>query len=53
MQAEIQALENNATWTITDLPHGKKALSCKWIYKTKYNSDGAVERIRLLSDTWE
>ena len=44
MQVEIQALEKNGTWTITDLPPGKKALGCKWVYKTKYNSDGTIER---------
>lgn len=44
MQKEIEALENNGTWTITDLPSGKKVISCKWVYKTKYNSDGTIER---------
>ncbi|KAK3005699.1 hypothetical protein RJ639_017625 [Escallonia herrerae] len=44
MQREIQALKNNETWEIEDLPPGKKALGCKWVYKIKYNSDGTVER---------
>ncbi|KAK2979325.1 hypothetical protein RJ640_013289 [Escallonia rubra] len=44
MQREIQALENNETWEIEDLPPGKKALGCKWVYKIKYNFDGTVER---------
>ncbi|GJZ10887.1 retrovirus-related pol polyprotein from transposon TNT 1-94 [Tanacetum coccineum] len=44
MQKEIEALENIGTWTITDLPPGKKVISCKWVYKTKYNSDGTIER---------
>ena len=29
MQKEIQALEDNGTWEISDLPPGKKALGCK------------------------
>jgi hypothetical protein len=37
MKEEIQALEDNGTWTTEDLPPGKKAIGCKWIYKIKYN----------------
>jgi hypothetical protein len=44
MAAEIQALEQNRTWLLTDLPHGKKAISCKWVYKVKFKADGTVER---------
>ncbi|PNY08246.1 hypothetical protein L195_g004761 [Trifolium pratense] len=43
MEAEIEALQNNGTWTIASLPPGKKALGCKWVYKIKYNSDGTIE----------
>lgn len=46
MQREIQALENNETWVLDDLPPNKKALGCKWVYKIKYNSDGTVERYK-------
>ena len=35
---EIRALEDSATWIMTTLPPGKKALGCKWVYKIKYNS---------------
>ena len=44
MDREIQALENNKTWYLTDLPDGKKPIWCKWIFKTKYNADGTIER---------
>ena len=44
MQTEIEALERNGTWTITDLPPGKKPIGCKWVYKLKYKSDGTIER---------
>lgn len=46
MQNEIQALENNGTWSLVDLPPGKKALGSRWVYKIKYNSDGSIERLK-------
>ena len=46
MQQEISALEDNHTWEMQDLPPGKKALGCKWVYKIKHNSDGTVERLK-------
>ena len=46
IQDEIQALENNGTWNITDLPSGKKVLGCKWVYKIKYRSNGTVEQYK-------
>lgn len=44
MRKEIEALEKNGTWTLVDLPPGKKTIGCKWVYKIKYNSDGTIER---------
>ncbi|BBH04611.1 RmlC-like cupins superfamily protein [Prunus dulcis] len=46
MDKEIQALEQNNTWSITPLPAGKHPIGCKWVYKVKYNSDGSVERYK-------
>ncbi|RVW31116.1 Retrovirus-related Pol polyprotein from transposon RE2 [Vitis vinifera] len=46
MRKEIQALEDNETWTVEDLPPGKKAIRSKWVYKIKYNSDGSIERCK-------
>jgi len=46
MSKEIPALKVNNTWKLTNLPLGKKALRCKWIYKIKYNYDGTVERFK-------
>ncbi|XP_074290587.1 uncharacterized protein LOC141617305 [Silene latifolia] len=46
MKAEIDALERNNTWELTDLPTDKKALGCWWVYKIKYKSDGTIERLK-------
>ncbi|CAL9004938.1 unnamed protein product, partial [Prunus brigantina] len=46
MHEELQALHANGTWTLTTLPPGKAPIDCKWVYKLKYNSDGAIERYK-------
>ncbi|GJW59684.1 ribonuclease H-like domain-containing protein [Tanacetum coccineum] len=46
MNNEMQALNRNGTWVITDLPKGRRVVSCKWIYKIKYKSNGEVERYK-------
>ena len=43
MDEELKALEQNETWKIISLPKNKKPVGCKWVYKTKYNSDGTIE----------
>lgn len=44
MDKEIEALELTNTQTLTTLPPGKISIGCKWVYKTKYKSDGTIER---------
>jgi len=46
MGLEIDAQEENHTWTIEDLPPGKRAIGSQWVYKVKHNSDGSVERYK-------
>jgi len=46
MNKEIDVLEVNNTWSIEELPPGKKPINCKWVYKVKYNSDGSIERYK-------
>ncbi|GAA0144008.1 transmembrane signal receptor [Lithospermum erythrorhizon] len=35
MKKEIEALENNGTWSMVTLPPGKKALGAQWVYKVE------------------
>jgi len=44
MKKEIKALEKNETQIIESLLPGKKPISCKWVYRVKYNLDGMVAR---------
>ncbi|XP_074300947.1 uncharacterized protein LOC141632286 [Silene latifolia] len=44
MAKEFDALEANGTWSIVDLPKGKRPIGCRWVYKVKYKADGTLER---------
>ena len=35
MSEEMQSLRKNHTWELTNLPKGKKAIGCKWVYAKK------------------
>ncbi|CAA7022560.1 unnamed protein product [Microthlaspi erraticum] len=41
---EIDYLIELQTWRLEELPPGKKALDCHWIFTIKYQSDGEIER---------
>ena len=43
---EIEALEKNKTWSIEELPRGKKTVGCRWLFTVKYNSDGSIDRYK-------
>ena len=46
MQCEYDAIMKNGTWSLCDLPPGKKAIGTKWVYKLKCKPDGSVERYK-------
>nr|GEV97974.1 putative reverse transcriptase, RNA-dependent DNA polymerase, Gag-polypeptide of LTR copia-type [Tanacetum cinerariifolium] len=46
MQQEIKAFYKNETWTLEELPEGKRPIDSKWVYKTKFKSNGEVERYK-------
>lgn len=46
MREELEALRKNKTWELANLPEGKKAVSCKWIFTVKQNPEGKVERYK-------
>ena len=43
METDYDALMKNDAYTLVPLPLKTNILGCKWVYKSKYNSDGNVE----------
>ena len=43
---EINSLKQLETWQLTELPPGKQAIGCKWIFKIKHDSEGEVHRYK-------
>lgn len=46
MDEEYKSLMNNNTWILTKLPPGKKAIPCKWVYKTKTDEEGNISKYK-------
>jgi hypothetical protein len=44
MNEEYPSLMENDTLDLVPLPKGRKLVICKWVYITKYASNGSVER---------
>lgn len=44
MQQDIEAIERNKTWDLVDLPAGKKSIGVKWVFITKHNANGEIEK---------
>ena len=46
IHSEFASLEENGTWSVCDLPKGRKAIRNKWVFRIKQNSDGEVEKFK-------
>ncbi|KAL0392755.1 UNVERIFIED_CONTAM: Retrovirus-related Pol polyprotein from transposon TNT 1-94, partial [Sesamum radiatum] len=44
MEEEIKMIEKNNTWELADRPKDKEVIGVKWIYKTKLNADGSIQK---------
>ena len=51
MKDELDSMKSNEVWDLVELPQGAKAISCKWVYKTKRDSLGNNEiyKVRLVA----
>ena len=43
---EYKSMQDNKVWKLVPLPEGAKPIGCKWIFKTKRDSKGNVERYK-------
>ncbi|CAI7932708.1 unnamed protein product [Closterium sp. NIES-54] len=46
MESELKSIEENGTWEFVELPDGRKAITSKWLFKIKSDTDGKIERYK-------
>ena len=46
MVEEMQALDDNGTWNLVQLPKRKKAIGYRWMFAIKVNPEGLVARLK-------
>ena len=46
MEEELKSMKDNEVSNLIELPKGIKTIGCKWIFKTKHDSKGNVERYK-------
>jgi len=44
MDHELSTLQQAGTWETVPCPKDKNVVDCKWVYQTKYKSDGAIDK---------
>jgi hypothetical protein len=51
MEDEMKLMSSNDVWDLEEISNGAKTVGCKWVYKTKYDSNGNIESIKR--DLWQ
>ena len=46
MKDELKSVDQNEVWDLFELPEGYKKVGCKWVYKTKRDTKGNIERFK-------
>ena len=46
MRDEIQSMRDNGVWELVELPKGHRPIGCKWVYKTKRDPKGKIEKFK-------
>jgi hypothetical protein len=46
MEDEMRSMSTNRVWNLEEIPQGAKTVGCKWVYKTKCDSKGNIERFK-------
>ena len=46
MNEEYESIMKNETWELIELPENKVPIGCKWLYKTKFNANGSIDKYK-------
>lgn len=46
MKNEIASMKDNQVWELVELPKGVVPIKCKWVFKTKRDSKGNIDRYK-------
>jgi hypothetical protein len=46
MKEEMNSIKNNEIWDLVEFPNGAKSIGCKWVFKTKKDPLGNIERYK-------
>lgn len=46
MENELRSMSSNNVWDLVEIPNGVKPVDCKWVYKTKRDSKGKVQKYK-------
>ncbi|CAD5168108.1 unnamed protein product [Musa acuminata subsp. malaccensis] len=46
MKEELKSMVHNDVWDLVELPNDCKRVGCKWVFKTKRDSTGNIERYK-------
>ena len=46
MNEKYNSLQDNEVWELVPLPKGTKPIGCRWIFKTKQDANGNMERYK-------
>jgi len=43
----MNSMQSNRVWNLVELPNGAKTIECKWVFNTKRDSLGNIERYKV------
>lgn len=46
MESELELIEKNKTWILTELPSSHRAIGLKWEYKIKWDVNGMITKYK-------
>jgi hypothetical protein len=44
MEEELSMIKKNKTWELVDRPKDRKIIGVKWVFRTKLNADGSINK---------